>query len=134
MECFLRLSFHFSTSPLNDATMRRKTSPLRWKEKLFIRNKEREIFPQMLFRCYSWGPSSGEVRTTGIALSVAQRENPSRQQPQTLPSGDLIFCRFSFPPSLCIIKSRRIVREKKKKEGKKSLESTRKKNRIVKKE
>lgn len=59
----------------------------------------------MLFRCYSWESFHSKVN---VSKEFA-RANSLDTNPQTLPSGDLIFCRFSFPLSLCIIKSRRIV-------------------------
>lgn len=67
----------------------------------------------MLFRCYSRAPSDGDGCASSSSLGPRQSLNIgiNTQKPQnTPPSGDLIFCRFSFPPSLCIIKSRRIAK------------------------
>jgi hypothetical protein len=64
----------------------------------------------MLFRCFSWEHSDDEVIANDIAKeSFALNCSQLDANRKTFPSGDLIFCRFSFSRSLCIIKSRRIV-------------------------
>lgn len=77
----------------------------------------------MLFRCYSWGSFNIKVYANGIANETSGNFHSTTTA--NTPKWDLIFCRFSFPFLLCIIKSRRekekkslALQEKKKKEEK----------------